>query len=254
MTTTSNADGLFSKGNYQGALRLYLERARDHPEDISTIQKIAECHYRLGNYDGALDSSRAAIAIDTQLAVPHTILAYVYYHRGKHDDSVAEAQKAYGLAPELPDTLDCYGTILLAGGRISDAIPLLEKAVELEPSRLSARTNLSIAYKVNKNRKKYLEQTWLAFKIKPSAAYGLRLLDAYQLRYAVPLSLMVTAAMGIAIIFKIKLLLLPPAYVALRGLWISYQFARDRKLRMASVHFAAYLLFAILIWLIYVNI
>jgi len=251
MKTLNRAEELFRSENFKDALEEFLKLTNKDPEGAIVNQRIAECYYRLGDFESAMEAAEKAIEINPKLVVPHTILAFVYYRNDKYDQSIAEAIVAYNLSPESVDSLDCYGTILTAQGRLEEGIRLLEKVRDLEPNRLSVRNNLSIAYRGIRNYNKYLQEAEFVFKKSPSMKNGIRLLSAYQHKYALPLSVLVIIATFGALIFRMKLLLIIPAYIVVKGLLISYQLLKERKLRAALTHFIAYMLFAIFLGVIY---
>ncbi|NWG75741.1 MAG: tetratricopeptide repeat protein [Rubrivivax sp.] len=251
MKTLNRAEELFRLEDFKDALVEFQKIIDKDPNDAVANQRIAECYYRLGDYNSAMEAANKAIEINPRLAVPHIILAFIYSRNDRYDQSIAEALVAYNLSPELVDSLDCYGTILTAQGRLKEGIPLLEKARDLEPTRLSVRNNLSIAYRGLRNYNKYLQEAEFVFKRSPSIKNGFRLLVAYQHKYALPLSMLVIFATLGALIFRMKLLLIIPAYIVVRGLLISYQLLKERKLKAALTHFTAYMLFAIFLGAIY---
>jgi len=251
MNTLTSAEELLRLEDFKAALEIFKTIINENPKDAIAHQGIAQCYYRLGNYDEAVRAANKAIEINPKLAVPHTILAFVYYWNGRYHESLIEALVAYNLSPESADSLDCYGTILVAQGRLEEGIRLLESARKLEPNRLSTRRNLSIAYRGIRNYTKYLQEAKFVFRSKPSTKYGLTLLDAFQHKYAILLSILGILAIFGALLFRIRLLLLFPAYAVMKGLLISYQLLKERKLKSASIHFIAYMLYAIFLGFIY---
>jgi superkiller protein 3 len=90
----------------------YLEKAALTKEkDADLWMKLAHCYSRAGNLEGALEAFRKAVAIDTS-----------------------------------PDNLYGLGDCLLALDWNKDAIPILEKAIRLQPNHVLANYDLGLAY------------------------------------------------------------------------------------------------------------
>ena len=123
MTILNRAEELFRLEDFKGALVEFQKIIDSDPNDAVANQRVAECYYRLGDYNSAMEAANKVIKINPRLAVPHTILAFVHYRNNRYDQSIAEALVAYNLLPESVDSLDCYGTILTAQGRLKEGIP-----------------------------------------------------------------------------------------------------------------------------------
>ncbi len=67
--------------------------------------------------------------------IQHTDLALALSAQGKYDEAVREAAAAVHANPSSADALTAAGTIELGRGRVAEAIPMLEKANRLSPSR-----------------------------------------------------------------------------------------------------------------------
>lgn len=67
--------------------------------------------------------------------IQHTDLALALSAQGKYDEAVKEAAAAVQANPSSADALTAAGTIELGRGRVAEAIPMLEKANQLSPSR-----------------------------------------------------------------------------------------------------------------------
>jgi len=85
------------------------------------------------NLDRALALGQKAAALDDKLAGAYVLMALAHQYRGQHDAAEAEAQKALALNPTHAETLGNLGGFLKRSGRGRQAIPILEKAVRLEP-------------------------------------------------------------------------------------------------------------------------
>jgi len=251
MDMIAKAERLFEAQDFKAALEAFKRIVDENSNDAIVYQRIAQCNDRLGNYDDAMKAANKALEIDPALSTPHIILAFVYHRKNLNDESLAEALAAYKLSPESVDSLHCYGTILMAQGKLEEGIRLLEKARTLEPDRLSVRNNLAIAYIWARDYNKYWEEAKFLFKHSPSIRYGVKLLDAFQRKYALALTISSILAIFCALLFKMRLLLLCPAIPVMKGLLNSHRLFKQHKLRIASTEFIAYMLLAIFLGLIY---
>lgn len=251
MNILAKAEKLFEAQDFKAALEEFKKIVDENPNDAIAYQRMAQCNDRLGNHDDAMQAAKKALEIDPELSVPHIILAFAYHRNSLDDESLAEALAAYKLSPESADSLHCYGTILTTQGRLEEGIQLLEKARALEPNRLSVRNNLAIAYIWAKDYNKYWEEAKFLFKHNPSMKYSIKLLDAFQRKHALAFTILSILAVFCALLFKMKLLLLCPAIPTMKGLLNSYHLFKQRKLRIASTEFIAYMLLAIFLGLIY---
>lgn len=243
------ADEFLIPENPKIELRRYLQMIEADPDDAISYQRLGQCYYAIGNYQEAARASIRALEIESRLVIPHVLLAYLYYREGKHADSVMEATKAYNLSPELPPVLDCYGTILLSTGKANEAIPFLKRAIDKNPSLLSARNNLAMAYRQIGNHKFSLVEIKEIYKLNPSSKHLLKLMLAYERWLALPIA--ITAVLVIVIGIKIKSLLIFPALFVIQGWWMGLQLIKDHKSVKGLIYISAYSILAIILLLIY---
>jgi tetratricopeptide (TPR) repeat protein len=77
----------------------------------------------------------------------HSALASLYSHRGRTEDALSQARQAIELNPSDAYALYWQGAALLFGGRIDEAIAVLETARRFEPQPSVGRgINLALAY------------------------------------------------------------------------------------------------------------
>lgn len=88
-----------SKGNFSESIRLYEIVLQDAPDNIIALNN----------------------------------LAFLYKEKGD-PRALSTAEKAYSLAPENPAIMDTYAVLLAKNGDKNEAIRLLEKALEIDPS------------------------------------------------------------------------------------------------------------------------
>jgi len=149
---------LCSQGTREG-----VNRARQVADEAVALDpKYPTAYYALGlvhmmdaflglskNRKESLESSnkmlQRAIALDGSFAGPRALLAFNLVMLSRHDEAVAEGERAYQLAPNSSGVLYWYGTILATVGRGEEAVPLLKEVLRLNPRPSNAHLR-SIAF------------------------------------------------------------------------------------------------------------
>ena len=145
------------------ATREGVNRARQIADEAVALDpKYPTAYYALGlvhvldaflglskDRKGSIESSnkilQKAIALDGSFADPRALLAFNFVMLGRHDEAVAEGERAYQLAPNSSGVLYWYGTILPTVGRGEEAVPLLKEVLRLNPRPSNAELR-SIAF------------------------------------------------------------------------------------------------------------
>jgi tetratricopeptide (TPR) repeat protein len=97
----------------------------------------------------AIELGQKAIALDESEAMGHASLAYFYGFAGQFDRAIAHAEQGLDLDPNLSAVLFNSGAALAFSGRPEEAIPLLHKAIRLNPFAPSVFfETLSVAYRM----------------------------------------------------------------------------------------------------------
>jgi adenylate cyclase len=74
-----------------------------------------------------------ALAMDDSLPMAHSHLSLFFSLKGEHERAIAEGERGVTLMPGGATVLSYYGMSLLYGGRPEEAIPVLQKAIRLNP-------------------------------------------------------------------------------------------------------------------------
>ena len=75
-----------------------------------------------------------AIAMDDSIPIARILMSSYYSGRRDYDRAIAEAERAVALDPSGSDAYSTYGTALLWACRLEEAIPILQKAIRLNPN------------------------------------------------------------------------------------------------------------------------
>ena len=82
-----------------------------------------------GDLEGAIDCYRRSIALHPT-AEAHTFLGWTYSFQGRLEDAIACCKEAIAVDPDFGNPYNDIGSYLLQLGRLDEAIPWLERAIE----------------------------------------------------------------------------------------------------------------------------
>ena len=90
-----------------------------------------------------------AVTATTNNPRAHIELGVVYGHQGRHPEAESEFMQALQVKLGPTDAKDLFANLagsLIAQGKLTEAIPQLTQAIELDPSRVDLRHQLALAY------------------------------------------------------------------------------------------------------------
>jgi len=95
------------------------------------IELLQEAYRRqmAGELDAAIALYQQSIAVHPT-AEAHTFLGWTYSFQGRLDDAIRECKEAIAVDPDFGNPYNDIGSYLIKLGRLDDAIPWLEKAIE----------------------------------------------------------------------------------------------------------------------------
>ena len=85
------------------------------------------------SFEKGIEMVQKALALDNTLAEAHGLLGYFYTMKREHEKGIAEGERAVALNPSGATVLVNYASSLYFAGRSEEAIPLLQKAIRLNP-------------------------------------------------------------------------------------------------------------------------
>lgn len=94
-----------------------------------TAETLASQQLQQGQFEEAERQARAAVAADPKSGDAHTVLAVVLEQRGRSADAGAEYAKAVALAPQQGTVLNNYAVWLCGNGRPADSLQLFDRAL-----------------------------------------------------------------------------------------------------------------------------
>jgi len=123
-----------------GHLREALKALQASPTADAHL-RVAALYRRAGVLDQAFGHYQAAATIDRQSAAAYEGLARTWRDWGRPDLGLADAWRAVYYAPDSPEALNTYGTLLMALGRPDDAARTFSRVTELAPRASYGWTN-----------------------------------------------------------------------------------------------------------------
>jgi adenylate cyclase len=113
----------------------------DNPGGYSLLALVYHGDYVLGNtkspretLEKAIELAQKAIAMDDSLPEPHMSLSFLYCFKREYDKAIAEGERGVALNPGGSEACAAYAAALLFACRAEEAIPLLQKAIRLNPN------------------------------------------------------------------------------------------------------------------------
>jgi len=85
------------------------------------------------SWQRALELAQKALSLDDSQSHSYDLICKIYLFQGTHVKAIANAEQAVELSPNLAETVFNWGWILRCAGRPEEGIPLLEKAIRLDP-------------------------------------------------------------------------------------------------------------------------
>ena len=95
-----------------------------------------------------IELAQKALAMDESIAGAHSLLCGLYRRMREYEKSIAEGERTVALDPGNASANVMYGMSLYYGGRPEEAIPVLQKAIRLNPlGEAGSFLNLGHAYR-----------------------------------------------------------------------------------------------------------
>jgi serine/threonine-protein kinase len=113
---------------------------------------------------------RVALALRPHSPRVYTALGSLLLALGKLPDAVAAHHKAIELRPDYAGAYNNLGNVLREQGKLTEAVAALRKAIDLEPDLAEAYSNLAIALHRQKKLPEAVEACRKAIELKPDCA------------------------------------------------------------------------------------
>jgi putative PEP-CTERM system TPR-repeat lipoprotein len=125
---------------------------KDHPADPLAGIYFGESYLANKQYKLATDQFEAALKSSPDNPIALNNLAWGYQQQ-KDPRALATAEHAFKVAPESPAVLDTLGWMLVQQGNVARGLPLVQKAVALQPAAPELRYHLAFALNQSGDKK-----------------------------------------------------------------------------------------------------
>lgn len=134
-------------GQAPKALEKWQQWTKDHPRDPAGFTVLGSLQDAQGDRQGAINSYKAALAIQPDQAVAANNLANLMVETGQNlDVALTLAQTARRAMPDSPDTADTLAWIYYQKGNYMSARDLLEDAAKASPNNANIHYHLGMTY------------------------------------------------------------------------------------------------------------
>lgn len=137
-------------GDFQRAIESYERGLAANPTNPILTTYLGSTYARMGQTEKAVETIVPVVKDHPNLVLAHSWLSYLYFRLKRWDEAVATCHREI----ELHDAHSPHrvlGLIYLLQGQNTQAIPELERAVELEPHDYEARAALATLYRGSGN-------------------------------------------------------------------------------------------------------
>jgi Tfp pilus assembly protein PilF len=138
-------------------------------------------HQMSGELEAAIALYEQSIGLHPT-AEAHTFLGWTYSFQGRLDEAIAECKQAIAVDPDFGNPYNDIGSYLIKLGRLDEAIPWLEKAIEApryEP-RHFPHCNLGQVYMAKGLLAKARAEFTRALEIEPAYPFARAALEAIE--------------------------------------------------------------------------
>ena len=154
-----------------------LDRAVELISKAIQIHPTSHMHFNLGNaykakdnLDAAIQSYRAALALESDYVDAHRNLGIALRAKGELTEALASFKRAIALQPNYAEVHSNLGLVLKELGRLEESIISYQKAIALKPTYAEAYCNLGVALKEQGKLNEALEHYFKAISLKPDYA------------------------------------------------------------------------------------
>lgn len=172
----------FNKGDLKSAAEMVMKAVTIDPRQGSYHRNFGEICRRLGMYEQAIVSGKAAVALLPKDLDAHFNLALAYGDSKDFKNAISFYRKALKINPQHGQSWNNLGAAFEASGHMANALKAYSKATQFDSSNAIAHNNLGVAYIDRGNLKDAITSFNAAIAIKPEfveSHYNLSSLKKY---------------------------------------------------------------------------
>ncbi len=135
---------LFYQKKYKEAIEAYKILTEIKPDDIAGWQGMGVCYSWLGDYEKAIFYNKKAVEIDPDNSANYTILSNLGSHLnnlGQYEEALLYLNQSIAINDEYYHPYYCKACIFSKTNRLEEAISMIKKVLELDPSEFELLKN-----------------------------------------------------------------------------------------------------------------
>lgn len=145
---------LMEVARWREALHEFNQILASSPQDYFCLCSSAACHFYLGEYQTAYDTTKIAIESEPEEEWAYRLQVIIFTHNGEHDRALKAARSCVEKSPELPEALHCLFEAEANYGNLDDAERTLERYCAAAPNDSTALESKGY---LNLKRERFLE-------------------------------------------------------------------------------------------------
>ena len=153
---------------YQCVLDTYHQILELNAESAEADMLAGEALDQMQNHQGAMDEFRAAVKANPNAPNAHFGLGYLLWTQDQFEQAAIEFQAELANVPESAQALAYLADADIHLGKQDDALPLAEKAVQIDPSIAKAHVDLGILYADRGRQNEAVKELKAAIKLSPN--------------------------------------------------------------------------------------
>jgi tetratricopeptide (TPR) repeat protein len=166
----SLAQSCLQARQYQCVLDVYQEILTLNAESAEADMLAGEALDEMKNTNGAIEQFRAAVKADPRLPNAHFGLGYLLWTQNQFEEAAREFQAELVNVPDNPQALTFLADCGLQLGKSDEALPLIEKAIQLDSNNARAHMDLGVIYASSSRPDDALREFKTAVKLAPEDA------------------------------------------------------------------------------------
>jgi tetratricopeptide (TPR) repeat protein len=163
----SLAQSCLSAKQYQCVLDTYHDILKLNAESAAADMLAGQAYDEMKNSAGAIEQFRAAVKADPKWPNAHFGLGYLLWTQNNFDEAAREFQAELNNVPDNAQAMTYLADCKIQLGQIKEALPLVEKAVQLDPDNARAHMDLGIIYQDQGRQQDALRELTAAVKLMP---------------------------------------------------------------------------------------
>ncbi len=163
----SLAQSCLNTRQYQCVLDAYQELLKLNGESAAADMLAGQAYDEMKNTNGAIEQFRAAVKADPKWPNAHFGLGYLLWTQNQCDEATKEFQAELDNVPENPQAMTFLADCKVQLGQPGEALPLLEKALKIDPRIAKAHLNLGIIYQDQGRQQDALRELTTAVRLTP---------------------------------------------------------------------------------------